>query len=122
VEVYALLSWYVHTGATGTAGMGKDAIESVFGVSHVLIRRIFLDAIDVCAKATKISELAEYPGWMRGLEMKTAELIVSEANSESYSTRNARKPHPRKPLSAGFTIPRQPHPLVSLCGIEAQAQ
>jgi hypothetical protein len=78
VEVYALLSWYVHAGAAGTAGMGKGALESVFGVCHGLIRRMFLDAIEVCAKATKISELAEYPGWMTSLETKTAELIVSE--------------------------------------------
>ena len=78
VEVYALLSWYVHAGAAGTAGMGKDALESVFGVCHGLIRRIFLEAIEVCARATKISELAEYPGWMTSLETKTAELIVSE--------------------------------------------
>lgn len=40
VEVYALLSWYVHAGAAGTAGMGKDALESVFGVCHSLIRDI----------------------------------------------------------------------------------
>jgi hypothetical protein len=77
-EVYALLSWYVHAGAAGTAGMGKDALESVFGICHGLIRRMFLDAIEVCATATKISELAEYPGWMTHLERKTAELIVSE--------------------------------------------
>jgi hypothetical protein len=65
-------------GAAGTAGIGRDALESLFGVCHGLIRRIFVNAIDVCAKATKISELAEYPGWMRSLETKTAELIVSE--------------------------------------------
>src|SRR5712692_3080294 len=28
VEVYALLIWYVHAGAAGTAGMRKDALES----------------------------------------------------------------------------------------------
>jgi hypothetical protein len=78
VEVYALLSWYVHAGAAGTAGMSKEALESVFGICHGLIRRIFLDAITICAKATKISELTEYPGWITRLETKTAELIVSE--------------------------------------------
>jgi hypothetical protein len=87
VEVYALLSWYVHAGATGTAGMSRDAIESVFGICHGLVRRIFLDAIEVCAKATKISELAEYPGWMRSLETKTAELIVSEQRKLLDATR-----------------------------------
>ena len=78
VEVYAFLSWYVHAGPAGTAGLSRDAIESLFGVCYGLIRRILLDAIEVCAKATKISELAEYPGWMRSLDAKTAELIVSE--------------------------------------------
>jgi hypothetical protein len=78
VEVYALLSWYVHAGAAGTAGMGKDALESVFGICHGLIRRIFLEAISICAKATKISEMPEFPDWMTSLETKTAELIVSE--------------------------------------------
>jgi hypothetical protein len=78
VEVYALLSWYVHAGAAGTAGMSKEALESVFGVCHGLLQRMFLDAIEFCAKATKISELEQYPGWMTSLETKTAELIVSE--------------------------------------------
>jgi hypothetical protein len=58
--------------------MSKDALESVFSVCHALIRRIFLDAIAICAKATKISELTEFPGWMTSLETKAAELIVSE--------------------------------------------
>jgi hypothetical protein len=78
VEVYALLSWYVHAGAAGTVGMSKDALESVFGICHGLIRRIFLDAVATCAKVTKISELPDFPGWMTGLETKSAELIVSE--------------------------------------------
>ena len=78
VEVYSLLSWYVHAGATGTAGMSKQSFESVFGLCHGIIRRIFLDAISTCAKATKISELAEFKGWMTSLETKTAEFIVSE--------------------------------------------
>jgi hypothetical protein len=78
VEVYALLSWYVRAGAAGTTGMSKDALESVFGICHGLIRRIFLEAIEICAKATKISELTEFQGWMTSLEIKTAELIVSE--------------------------------------------
>jgi hypothetical protein len=38
----------------------------------------FPDAIEMYAKATKISELAKYPGWMTNLETKSAELIVSE--------------------------------------------
>jgi hypothetical protein len=42
-------------GPTVSAGIGKEALESVFGVCHGLIRRIFLDAIADCAKATKIS-------------------------------------------------------------------
>jgi hypothetical protein len=58
--------------------MSKDALESVFGICHGIIRRIFLEAIAICTKATKISELPEYPGWMTSLETKAAELIVGE--------------------------------------------
>lgn len=94
VEVYALLSWYVHAGAAGTAGMSKDALEFVFGICHGLIRQIFLEAISICAKATKISELQEFPRWMTSLETKTAELIVSEQRSSS--TRSALSPRRHK--------------------------
>jgi uncharacterized protein YkwD len=78
VEVYPLLSWYVHAGATGTAGMSKGDLESMFGLSHSLIQRIFVDATATCAKTTKISSLDYFSAWMTSIKLKTGELTVTE--------------------------------------------
>jgi hypothetical protein len=78
VEAYPALSWYVHAGATGTAGLGKDGFQNVFGYCHSLIQRISIDATSRCAKATKISKLDYFDGWMQGLKLKTGEIIVGE--------------------------------------------
>jgi hypothetical protein len=78
VEAYPLLSWYVHAGAAGTAGMNRTSLEPVFGFCHYLMQRIFLDATSVCAKLTKISKLDYYDDWMRGIEQTTGKLIAQE--------------------------------------------
>ena len=78
VEVYPLLSWYVHAGATGTAGMNKGDLESMFGFCHSVIQRIFVDATATCATTTKISSLDYFSGWMTSIKLKTREFIVTE--------------------------------------------
>lgn len=78
VETYPSLSWFVHAGATGTAGLGRDGFEHVFGYCHSLIQRIFIDATSRCAKATKISGLDYFEGWMQNVKLKTGEIIVGE--------------------------------------------
>jgi hypothetical protein len=79
VEAYPLLSWYVHSGSAGTAGMCKDGFESCFGFCHILVQRIFLDATLTCAKVTRISDaINSFDKWMQRLKLKTGELIISE--------------------------------------------
>jgi len=78
VEAYPLLSWYVHAGAAGTAGMDRASLEPVFGFCHHLIQRIFLDATAACAKVTKISKLDHFDNWMTGIELTTGKLIQQE--------------------------------------------
>jgi hypothetical protein len=78
VEAYPLLSWYVHAGATGTAGMSRQALEALFGFCHSLIQRMFVDATSTCAKTTKIASLDYFDSWMRSIKLKTGELIVQE--------------------------------------------
>jgi hypothetical protein len=57
VEVYPQMSWFVHAGPAGTAGIPKEGFENIFAVCHSLIQRIFIAATAACAKATKISSL-----------------------------------------------------------------
>lgn len=74
-----MLSWYVHSGSAGTAGMSKDGLESCFGFCHLLVQRIFLDATSTCAKVTRISDAIDsFDKWMQRLQLKTGELIVRE--------------------------------------------
>jgi len=78
IEAQPLLSWYVHSGSAGISGMSRDALEAVFAFSHILTQRFFVAAASTCARATKISELPDFPGWMQQLRLKTGELIVAE--------------------------------------------
>jgi hypothetical protein len=78
VEAYPLLSWYVHAGAAGTAGMNRQALDGVIGFCHGRIHEMFVDATSTCAKATKIANLECFDGWMKGIKEKTGELIIQE--------------------------------------------
>jgi hypothetical protein len=78
IEAYPVLSWHVHAGATGTSGMSREALERIFGFSHSVVQRIFVTATSTCAKLTKISALEYFDEWMRGLRLKTGELMTTE--------------------------------------------
>ncbi|HBO97080.1 MAG TPA: hypothetical protein DE315_00005 [Candidatus Omnitrophica bacterium] len=51
---FGLLSWYTHSGPTGVQGMSKEALEAVFGNSHMLAQPMFLDATLLVAKEFKL--------------------------------------------------------------------
>ena len=78
VEVYPLLSWHVHSEATGTAGVSREGLEASFGFCHSIVQRMFLDATSVCAKTTKISSIDYFDTWMQSIALKTSEIITQE--------------------------------------------
>jgi Family of unknown function (DUF5677) len=78
VEAYPLLSWYVHAGAAGTAGMDRRAIEAIIGFCHGRIHEMFVDATKICANVTKIANSEYFDGWIRDIEQKTGDLILQE--------------------------------------------
>lgn len=51
---YPLLSWYIHSGSTGYAGLNEEDIENCFSISHGLAQRMFLEATKICAKEIKL--------------------------------------------------------------------
>jgi len=53
-EVYSLLSWYIHSGSTGTLGLTDKAIDSIFRLCHYLVHQMFINATEICAKEFKI--------------------------------------------------------------------
>jgi hypothetical protein len=58
VEVYSLLSWYIHSGSTGYAGLSEETIEEAFGLAHIIAGKVFLEATRICAEQ-KISKVIE---------------------------------------------------------------
>jgi hypothetical protein len=86
LEIYSMLSWFTHSDPTGTEGLRKEAFERLFGFSHSLIQRIFINATISIAHLTKMSSLDEFEGWVRSLRLKTAELITVE-QIEAYKAR-----------------------------------
>lgn len=59
MEIYPLLSWYIHSGSTGYGGVNEEGLEACFGYSHHIIQKVFLEATVTCAKAMKIIEAVE---------------------------------------------------------------
>lgn len=59
VEVYSLLSWYIHSGSTGYAGLSEETIEEVFGWAHIIAQQVFIEATLICAEELKISKVVE---------------------------------------------------------------
>jgi hypothetical protein len=78
IEVQPLLSWYVHAGSAGTAGMTKVGLEAVFALSHILTQRFFVRATTTCGKVAKVSELPEFASWIQEMLLKSGRIIVSE--------------------------------------------
>ena len=44
VDTYSYLSWYSHSGSTGYAGLGVEALESGFGRCHSIAQESFIDS------------------------------------------------------------------------------
>jgi len=71
LETYPLLSWFIHSGSTGTSGMSEHAIESLFGWCHRITQECFKEATTICAKELKIDKAIE------GFEKKLEEAALT---------------------------------------------
>ncbi len=60
VEIYSLLSWYIHSGSTGYVGLKEKDIENCFGYCHGLAQRMFIEATVICAKEMKLDVAVEW--------------------------------------------------------------
>jgi hypothetical protein len=56
-ELYPFLSWHIHSGSTGYAGLTQDTIESAFGLMHNTIQKVALDATVICAEEMMIDRV-----------------------------------------------------------------
>jgi hypothetical protein len=57
IELYSFLSWHIHSGSTGYAGLKPETLELSFGMMHGMIQTVVLDATEICAKEMKIDKV-----------------------------------------------------------------
>ncbi len=59
LEIYSLLSWYVHAGSAGYAGFSEKGLDAVYGISLKLSGRMYMEGLILCAHAFHLSKAIE---------------------------------------------------------------
>ena len=79
MEFYPFLSWHIHSGSTGYAGMPKETLEAAFGLMHGMIQKVVIDTTEICAKEMKIDKIDNlekpFNEMISDLRKKTVEII-----------------------------------------------
>ncbi len=90
LEFYPFLSWHIHAGSTGYAGLSPETMETIFGLMHSMIQRVVLESTEICTKEMKIDLIdnLELPieEIIHELKQTTDNIIV-----EKYNELNSRK-------------------------------
>jgi hypothetical protein len=85
VEDYSRLSWYVHPGFPGVAGVSAEGFQLSFIMAHAIATRLFMEATLLCAKRMHIDKviprLEAELGWWR------AQAMLSALEEGDYSSR-----------------------------------
>lgn len=55
LELYSLLSWYVHSGNAGYTGLSESSLEWVYGISMNISRNMYMEALELCAKTFSLN-------------------------------------------------------------------
>ena len=57
IEFYPFLSWHIHSGSTGYAGLEPETLEKAFGLMHSMIQQVVVEATKICAEEMKIDKV-----------------------------------------------------------------
>jgi hypothetical protein len=49
------LSWFVHSGNAGYAGLSESSLEWVYGISMNISRKMYIEALEMCAKTFSLN-------------------------------------------------------------------
>ena len=93
-EHYPRLSWYVHSGSAGYAGLDEDALRSCFALSHTIAQQAALGSIELAAREMKIMQAVDWlPGAIKltrlapGLLLTHQEMEARFAESKKPANR-----------------------------------
>jgi hypothetical protein len=56
IQVYPYLSWYIHSGSPGYAGVDEQALEMAYGLTHLVAQLTYLEAAKVLGEAMHLHE------------------------------------------------------------------
>lgn len=59
LEIYSLLSWYVHSGNTSYSELSESTLEWVYGISMNISRKMYIEALLLCAKTFSLGHVVE---------------------------------------------------------------
>lgn len=79
LETYPIMSWHLHSGSTGYAGLDKDSFQTLFALCHSLAQRSFLNATRICAKEFCMSLVIDnLDDILQSLKLKPGEVLLEE--------------------------------------------
>ncbi|MGO8762646.1 MAG: hypothetical protein ACLQUS_11735, partial [Desulfobaccales bacterium] len=59
LEIYSLLSSYAHGGNAAYSGLSEAALESVYGISLELARKMYIESLLICSKIFNLGDAME---------------------------------------------------------------
>ncbi len=59
LEIYAMLSSYVHSGSAAYSGLSAEAIEGLYGIAMNISRKMYLEAILIISKTFHLNKVIE---------------------------------------------------------------
>jgi Family of unknown function (DUF5677) len=59
LEIYSILSWYVHSGNASYAGLSQQSLEWIYGVSMDISRLMYIEGLLLCSYSFSLNKVIE---------------------------------------------------------------
>lgn len=84
LEMYSILSSFVHGGCNAYTGFSEETFESIYGVSLEYSRNIYIETILICTKLFGLNEVIEnFPQAIMFLKNAPMEIVLQRLNIQN---------------------------------------
>lgn len=59
LEIYSILSWFVHAGNASYAGLSEQSLEGIYGVSMNISRLMYIEGLLLCSYSFSLNKVIE---------------------------------------------------------------
>lgn len=75
----AMLSWNIHSGSIGHAGLKSETFKIIFGHSHSLIQALFIEGTEIISKEFELEKIIDWiPGILNELRLVPGEYLLDK--------------------------------------------